>query len=359
MKNQENTQRLLIWGRYVILLLSLLVLSSPQNLKAEDPPVGEAVERAIQDEDLLTLPRLNESLFYQRIDQRSRKILKEMGGHFTATEKSRLEKALRTVLKFLKEQNPFHHVKELLMKHGVGVGVTAGLTEFTTIIVLPAIFTSAGMPHLAVLSASSPSFLATVPAFLGIKTYLTKQKIAKKLGIKDIRALDKLRTDILGYTQKSRLLSVIVNKSRKELEVHVIKRPFLRYWTSPMGNIVYLDELKKIVANHDTTEVVDLIKEAAHGDDALFGHLLLKQIQRKAPAFTEFKNLLDDRIKELPLSQHQHTQLILTHEKREVIKTRQEKVRSLKSKLLKKAETKEEKTIIKRWAEIQTLDLKN
>lgn len=345
----------------LVAFLCLIALFGPLQAQEHGTPIdgAEVVERAIQDEELITLPRLNQSLFYQRIESKTQKILEEMGGQFTPTERSRLQKATAAVLKFLKEQNPFHHVKELLMKHGLGVGITAGLTEFTTIIVLPAIFTSAGMPELAVLSASSPSFLATVPAFLGIKSALLKRKIAKKLGIKDIRALDKLRTDILGYTQKSRILSVIVAKSREEMEVHVIKRPFLRFWSSPMGNIVYLDELKKIVSKYDTGEVVELIKEASHGDDALFGHLLLKQIQRKADAFSELQTLLDERIKDLPLNQHQHSQLILTHEKKEVVKSRLEKVRDLKGKLSKLAETSEEKAAIKNWAEIMKTDLTN
>lgn len=312
-----------------------------------------------ENEDALNLPRLNESQFYQQIERKTKSILRSVENGFTVEEKGRIEKATNAVLKFLKDQNPYHHVKELLMKHGLGVGITAGLTEFTTIVVLPAIFTSAGLPELAVLSAGTPSFLLTVPAFLGIKTMSIKRKIAKKLRISNIRALDKLRDDILGYAQKSRLLSVIVTRSRQELEVHVIKRPFSRFRNNPMGNVIDLNELKSLVAKHESMEVVNLIKDVTHGDDALFAHLLLKQIQRKSETFKEFKVLLDERVKDFPLSPHQQTQVILTHEKRQVISNRLEKVRELRKELLKKATTPNERTAVKEWANIQSIDLQN
>jgi hypothetical protein len=344
---------------YALILVTIMTVLA-NSLHAQEIPQQEAAqERLTQQEDLLSLPRLNESSFYQRIDRKTQKILKDMGGQFTAPERNLLEQTRVSVLKFLKEQNPFAHVKELFLKHGLGVGVTAAVTEFTTIIVLPAIFTSAGLPELAVMSAASPSFLATVPGFLAIKTLRVKRKLAQKLGIKNIGQLDRLRNSILGYSHKTRLLSVIIARSKREMEVHVIKRNFARFRSSPMGNIVDLNELKNIVSQFEGKQVVSLIKDASHEDDALFAHLLLKQIQRKPESFSEFYNMIKSRVTDLPVSEHQMTQILLTHEKLQTIAQRREKIRALQSELKGLAQNKQQKDIVKAWKNSLDIDLQN
>lgn len=362
MEKKHPDQIGLKYSLLILLTIFFVGLSGPIQVFAQvnsESAIVETVKESSEAEDLLTLPRLNESSFYQRIDRKTQKILKEMGGVFTPPERKLLEQARHTVLKFLKEQNPFAHVKELFLKHGLGVGITAAVTEFTTIIVLPAIFTSAGLPELAVMSAASPSFLATVPAFLAIKTLRVKRKLAKRLGITNIGQLDKLRNSILGYSSKNRLLSVIVARSRKELEIHIVKRPFARFRKSPMGNIVDLSELKSIVTQFEGAPVVGLIKEAAHEDDALFAHLLLKQIQRKPESFNYFYDLIKERVTDLPVSEHQMTQILLTHEKLQTIARRREKLRSLRGDLKKIAPNAEQKKIIKEWSNSLEIDLQN
>lgn len=348
-----------------IILITFVVLSigsSQSHAQFREDVVGPA-SASTQQEELLSLPHLDESRFYQRIERQTEKILNEVGGNFTAPERTLLERARQSVLKFLKEQNPFTHVKELFLKHGLGVGITAAVTEFTTIVVLPAIFTSAGLPELAVMSAASPSFLATVPAFLAIKTFRVKRKLAKKLGIKNIKQLDTLRNSILGYCHKTRLLSVIVSRSKKEMEVHIIKRNFSRFRKSPMGNVVDISELKKIVATFEGKEVVELIKDATHEDDALFAHLLLKQIQSKPESFDEFHKMVKERVTDLPVSEHQMTQILLTHEKLQTIKRRQNKLRALKGELKKIVrdgqKSKEDKETIKAFSNSLEIDLQN
>lgn len=345
--------------RLGLTLLFIFFFAAPIGSQEEAPLANKVEEVIVIDEDRLTLPRLNESSFYQRIDRKTQKILKDMGGSFTAEERSSLEKARRAVLKFLKEQNPYHHVKELFVKHGLGVGITAGITEFTTIIVLPAIFTAIDLPQLAVVSAATPSFLASVPAFLGIKSMRMKRKLAGKLGITNIGHLDKLRNSILGYSSKNRLLSVIIARSKRELEINVIKRPFSRFRSSPMGNIVDLSELKDIVSQQEGAQVLELIKAASHEDDALFSYLLLKQIQRRPESFNHFNELIKKRVTELPVTEHQLTQILITHEKREIIKTRMIKVRELKASLLSKLESIEDKLVIKEWSNSINVDLQN
>jgi hypothetical protein len=345
--------------RFGLILLFTILLSGPIGSQEQNAQPDRLEDAIIIDEDRLTLPRLNESSFYQRIDRKTQKILKDMGGSFTVEERHLLERIRGKVLKFLKEQNPYHHVRELFVKHGLGVGITAGITEFTTIVVLPAIFTVAEMPELAVMSAATPSFLASVPAYLGIKTMRMKRKLANKLFINNIEELDSLRNSILGYSSKNRLLSVIIARSKRELEIHVIKRPFSRFKNSPMGNIVDISEIKKIVTQREGVEVVELIKKASREDDALFAHLLLKQIQRNPESFNHFNELIKKRVTELPVTQHQLTQILLTHEKREVIKLRSRRVKEMKSNLLKVAETKAEKTVIREWSNSLMIDLQN
>lgn len=341
-----------------LLLFTLIFPSQSLQIWAQENADNQAAELVLKEESL-TLPRLNESSFYQRIDRKTQKILKDMGGQFTAEERSFLERVRVSTLKFLKEQNPYHHVKDLFLKHGLGVGITAGVTEFMTIIVLPAIFTSAGLPELAVMSAASPSFLATVPAYLGIKTYRIKRKLAQKLGITNIRQLDKLRNDILGYAAKSRVLSVIVARNKQEHEVHIIKRPFARFRKSPMGSVVDINDLKNILRTHEGTAVMEAIKEAAHEDDALHAYLLLKQIQRKPESFKQFHQLIQERTDDFPVTEKQMTQILLTHEKREIIKTRKEAIRKIRATLKTKAHTPEHKAEVKAWANSLEVDLTN
>lgn len=355
-----------LWRKLFIaftLFLNLGMTGAFAQSNQSDPAQAISQQQITEHEDILTLPRLTESRFYQRIDRQTQNILKEVGGSFSVPERTLLERSRQTVLKFLKEQNPFTHVKDLFLKHGLGVGITAAVTEFTTIVVLPAIFTSAGLPELAVMSAASPSFLATVPAFLAIKTLRVKKKLANKLGIKNIRQLDRLRNSILGYCHKTRLLSVLVSRSQKEMEVHIIKRNFSRFRKSPMGNIVDLSELKKVVSKFEGKEVVELIKDAAHEDDALFAHLLLKQIQRKPESFNEFHKMVKDRVTELPVSENQMTQILLTHEKLQTISRRQKKLRGLKSELKKITrsgqKSKKDKETIKAWVNSLEIDLQN
>lgn len=340
----------MIIKRWITILFLGLILLNPLSSVGDEGP----------SEELVTLPRLNESIFYQKIDLQTQRILRQYNNNLSAPEVSRLERVRRKTLKFLKDQNPYHHVKDLFIKHGLGVGVTAGISEFTTIIVLPAILTKAGLPILAGISAGSPSFLATVPLYLGIKSYVNRRKLTKKLGLKRLGPLDRLRDDLLGHAAKTRLLSVLVGAGDDERELHVISRSFSKFRDSPMGNIVDISELKKILMRFESPELDELLADAAGDNKALYAHLVIKQIHRNPSSLNAFNRLMKDKAKELdqlPMTSHQQTQLLLIHEKKIVIEKKKEELRKLSSSLKKEAQTKAEKAAIKSWTQNNIIDL--
>jgi len=336
--------------RWLTILFFGLLLFNPLSSIGDEGP----------SEELVTLPRLNESTFYQKIDLQTQRILRQYNNNLSAPEATKLERIRKKTLKFLKDQNPYHHVKDLFVKHGLGVGVTAGISEFTTIIVLPAILTKAGLPVLAGISAGSPSFLATVPIYLGIKSYINKRKLSKKLGLKRLGPLDKLRDELLGHAAKTRLLSVLIGNGEDERELHVISRSFSKFRQSPMGNIVDISELKTILIRFESSELNDLLAEIAGDNKALYAHLVIKQIHRNPSSLTAFNQLMKEKAKELdqlPMTSHQQTQLLLIHEKKLVIEKKKEDLRKLSSLLKKEAITQTDKDAVKAWTQNNIIDL--
>jgi hypothetical protein len=264
--------------------------------------------------------RLERSRFYEMINGEAEAILKKLSYRLTKKELRSLQKVRGVVIEILKKNNPFLHIKEILIKHGLGAGLTAALTEVTTILILPSIFTAAGLPALAVFSAASPSFAVTVPAYIAWSTNRAKKKLGKSLGITNIKALDKLRKELLRFSIETKIHSALIREVGGLEEISILKRKFARFRSRPVGHSIDLFELETIFKKHIGRSSFSIIKE--HNENPkLYACLLANHIRNNPEADKAFLKLARERLKNTPkpLNFHQESELFTVHEKLQFI----------------------------------------
>lgn len=338
--------------KWSILLLAFLTLISP-------------VLTANEAQEAFHLPDLNESLFYKMVNEETKKKLQYLSPFLSHQEKTGLTRVRQLTIKVLKEQNPFTHIKELFIAHGIGVALTGAISEVVTCLVLPAVFTSIGMPGLATLSAGTPSFAFTIPAYLAWRNSREKAQIAKDLGIKNYKELDKLRKSLLGFNVDTRIMSVVIQSNEGMEEVQILKRKFARYRKKPIGSIIGLDELEAIVKKNYSKQYLELIKEGAHGEDHLYSNMLMEMIKSNPKSQSDFVTLTSERMDglDLGINSHQQRQLFKVHEKLSTINVYKKEMRILKSKLKKQAKEfklgKDSLAVIDKYIENIIFDLES
>lgn len=345
-----------------LIIISLILLVSCSGLNVRNH------YRRPSSKERISLPRMTESEFNKRLGKELDRHVNLIAERLSQPEASALQKFKRKALQFVVDANPWEHIKHTLIQHGKGAAITAAVTEIITVGILPAIFTAAGMPGAAAFSAGSPSFAITVPAFIAIKNARQKKMLARQLGFDNLKELDQLRKQILGFCTSKRIQSSIYQLGEEQIELTVIKRRFASWRRPPQGALVDLSKLREIGFKHLDSRIMEIVEPISKRDESVYATVLLDQIHQNPEASAEFEKHLKQNISGLPiqLTNHEQTMLLMVHEKQEHISLLKQKVRKFKKAATGEAKSagilKEERKAIAEFAEnmiadLETLDL--
>lgn len=347
---------MLLLKKIPILLLVLTFSCGTINLPRRRP--ANEVEAA-----RFSLPRMTESSFNQRLDRELQKHVDIIATKLSEPEAKALDKVKKKVLQIVHDNNPWQHVKHILIQHGKGAAVTAAVTEIITVGVLPAVLTAAGLTGAALFSASSPSFAITVPAYIVWKNARQKKKLARELGFNSLKELDQLRKQILGFCTQTRLLSKVYRGAEGAVEINIVKRRFAKWRKSPMGNIIDLYKIEEIANENLDKRVLEILKPLSKEDPSVYATVLVDQIQKHPVASDKLSAFVKGNMAGMPykLSDHQQTMLLLVHEKQAYITDLKMKVRKYKASATKEIRrlglSPDSKKIISEYTENVIVDL--
>jgi len=309
--------------------------------------------------DFYEVQNLPESKFYDKLINETVQTINS-NELLTEMQKSELIKKSRRIIVFIKESNPYLHVKEIFLKHGLGAGITAFVTEVVTVGILPPTFISMGLESLAAISVSAPSFLATVPVYVNYSNFNQKLKLLKDTDLKfniesldltknqkriykilkglklyrlskrfiqkkSVKKLDRIRNEILMFNFRQRITSLKITDSQISGHFHLVdnylKRiinateNYLQLSDKPIaklisklipnmknnfGHTIELYELESIVSKYYGRHYLFLLKEKAkkkHESGKIFlTHYLMFAISKKEESKNDFIKLIENKM---------------------------------------------------------------
>lgn len=349
-------------------VLCLCVLMSGMPLHAQDelaaPSTISTASEFIGD---ISLPDLHEDVFYKLLDQETDRIIERMGPALLKEEAKGLMKIKEKILRLLKSLNMWEHAKHLFMRHGIGVAATSAISEVVTVFVLPPLFVGLGWNLAAVAFGAIPSPLYMIPAYLAITNLRNKSKLAKEMGysLAQVMALDKFRRELIGFSINNRILDLVVEDLNGDQSITIIKRSFARWRGGLSGNLVDLNEIETMVKEGIGAHKLQILKDFAHGDEAVYANMLMQEINRDAKMKMDFHNIVHERI-DMDLDQRVHQRIYQMYDHQNVISRSRGTLREFKSEAISEIkkydlDTKANKEIISDFtaqlsAELDALD---
>lgn len=317
-----------------IILKRLTVLLTLMNFMFVSMPVNAQFTSNPSSSVSISLPDINEATFYKLIDEETQKVLEKLAPALLQEEAQGLLKIKQKVIKILKGLNFWAHAKHLFIQHGIGVAITSAISEVVTVVVLPPMFIGMGWNLAALVVGGTPSPLYMVPAYLAVVKLKDKHKLAGEMGysLSHVMKLDRLRRDLLGLAIENRVMDVMIQGIEADANITIIRRKFSRFKRALEGNLVDLTEVENLVKESIGNHKVGLIKEYAHGDDAVYANLLMQEINRDAKMKMDFHDLMHARINssELPLNRALHENFFKLHDELNGITRYRAKMREFK-----------------------------
>lgn len=316
------------------ILKRLTVLLTLMNFMFVSMPINAQMTLSAPTSASVSLPDIDEVTFYKLVDEETQKVLEKLAPALLQEEAQGLLKIKQKVIKILKGLNFWAHAKHLFIQHGIGVAITSAISEVVTVIVLPPMFIGMGWNLAALAVGGIPSPLYMVPAYLAIVKLKDKYKLAGEMGysLSHIMKLDRLRRDLLGFAIENRVMDVMIQGIEADTSITIIKRKFSRFKSALDGNLIDLSEVENLVKESIGSHKIGLIKEYAHGDDAVYANLLMQEINRDAKMKMAFHDLMHTRINssELPLDRALHENFFKLHDELNGINRYRSKMREFK-----------------------------
>lgn len=321
------------------ILKRLTVLLTLMNFMFVSMPLNAQIAPSQVSSVSVSLPDINEATFYKLIDEETQKVLEKLAPALLQEEAQGLLKIKQKVIKILKGLNFWAHAKHLFIQHGIGVAITSAISEVVTVVVLPPMFIGMGWNLAALVVGGTPSPLYMVPAYLAVVKLKDKHKLAGEMGysLSHVMKLDRLRRDLLGFAIENRVMDVMIQGIEADVNITIIKRKFSRFKSALEGNLIDLAEVENLVKESIGNHKVGLIKEYAHGDDAVYANLLMQEINRDAKMKMDFHDLMHARINsnEHPLDRTLHENFFKLHDELNGITRYRAKMREFKGATIK------------------------
>ena len=321
------------------ILKRLTVLVTLMNFMFVSMPLNAQIAPSQVSSVSVSLPDINEATFYKLIDEETQKVLEKLAPALLQEEAQGLLKIKQKVIKILKGLNFWAHAKHLFIQHGIGVAITSAISEVVTVVVLPPMFIGMGWNLAALVVGGTPSPLYMVPAYLAVVKLKDKHKLAGEMGysLSHVMKLDRLRRDLLGFAIENRVMDVMIQGMEADVNITIIKRKFSRFKSALEGNLIDLSEIENLVKESIGNHKVGLIKEYAHGDDAVYASLLMQEINRDGKMKMDFHDLMHTRINssELPFERTLHENFFKLHDELNGITRYRAKMREFKGATIK------------------------